>query len=172
VQDLDAIPQIPCIPIVFSVNIDSVILDHRPGFDKFDLPQAKAVKSDWKNATLTLKVAVELETEDQITQALFPDRDLTQLDEVEQFLRNRFVQVFFEHNADIVVRRGSAGDRKLVIENNLTSEYPNVTTRFNSGDEIGCFSYILGAIAHLIIILHDIVAMIRSDNLSRWSYIN
>ena len=72
VHDLDATPQVLGILIALSVNIDSVILDHRPGFNKFDVPQqATAVISDFKNTPLTLKVAVELEVEDQLIYMLF-----------------------------------------------------------------------------------------------------
>lgn len=71
-HDLDATPQVLGILIALSVNIDSVILDHRPGFNKFDVPrQASAVISDFKNTPLTLKVAVELEVEDQLIYMLF-----------------------------------------------------------------------------------------------------
>ena len=72
-HDLDATPQVLGILIALSVNIDSVILDHRPRFNKFDVPrQATAVISDFKNTPLTLlKVAVDLEAEDQLIQTLF-----------------------------------------------------------------------------------------------------
>jgi hypothetical protein len=152
VQDLDATPSSRKdlgILVALSVNVDSSTLGYRHG-DKFDVPLgAKAMVSDWKNDALTLKVAVELEAEDQLVRALFPERDLKQPDQVEQILKCRFVQVHARTNADIVVKRGSAGNKDLVIErlDPLISKYASATTQFNPTRKLDYFPYIFDAIA-------------------------
>jgi len=125
-------------------------LGHRPGADIFEVPQgAKAIVSDWKNEALTLKVAVELEAKDQLVQALFPERDLKQPDQVARILKSRFVRVNARANADIVVKRSSADDQNLVIErlDSLIPKYANVTVQFNLANKLDNLPHIFDAIS-------------------------
>jgi hypothetical protein len=151
VQDFDASSRTTLgVLVALSVNIDFSILGCRPGANIFDMPQgAKAVVSDWSNDALTLKVAIELDAEDQLARALFPKRDLTQPDQIERILSKRFVKVYGRTNADIVVKRDSSGADNLVIErlDPLIPTYANPTTRFNATKKLDCLSYIFEAIA-------------------------
>jgi hypothetical protein len=136
--------------VALSVDIDSSILGHRPGADIFEVPQgAKAIVSDWKNEALTLKVAVELEAKDQLVQALFPERDLKQPDQVARILKSRFVRVNARANADIVVKRSSADDQNLVIErlDSLIPKYANVTVQFNPANKLDNLPHTFDAIS-------------------------
>jgi len=68
VQDLNAMPSCRSdLGILVALDIDSSMLGHCPGDNKFNVPQgAKAVVSDWKNRDITLKVTVELEPDNQL----------------------------------------------------------------------------------------------------------
>jgi hypothetical protein len=153
VLNLDALPASRRhlgILVAVSVDINFSILDYCPGSDRFVLPrEAKAVVSDWKNDAIVLKVAVELETEDELAQVLFPERDLTKPGEVERILSARFVNVIERTKADIVVKRHAAGDDNLVIErlDNLIPKYANLTTEFNPGNKFDRFPFIFEAIS-------------------------
>jgi hypothetical protein len=153
VQDVDATPSSRNdlgILVAISVDINSSVLDHRPGADAFDVPQeATVVVSDWKNDALTLKIAVEMEAEDELARALFPPPDPTQRGQVERILKNKFVKVHARTDADIAVKRDSAEDDNLIIDrlDALIPTYTNTTTQFNTTGKLDNFPSIFDAIA-------------------------
>lgn len=137
--------------VALEVNIDSSILGYPSEANKFDIPQgAKAVVSDWRNDASTLKVAIELGPDDPVVRAFFPERGLTQPEQVEQIIHSRFIKVPERANADIVIRRGPSDDDELLIErlDALIPKYAEVTTKFKFGvGMLDRFPYILDAIA-------------------------
>jgi Caspase domain len=150
VHGLDSTPSSPVILgtlVALSVGLDSSKLNLCPGADKFDIPEgAMAVVSDWKYNAFPLKVAVELGAEDRLARALFPDRDITQGDQVQG---SGIVQVLGRANADIVVKRKSATTEILCIErlDSLIPKYAGVITQFDPVNKLNHFGCIFHAIA-------------------------
>ena len=153
VQDVDVTPPSRNdlgILVAISVDINSSVLDHPPGADAFDVSHgATVLVSDWKNDALTLKVAVEMEAEDELARALFPPPDPTQLSQVERILKNKFVKVHARTDADIAVKRDSVEDNNLIIDrlDALIPTYTNPTTQFNTMGKLDNFPSIFDAIA-------------------------
>ena len=151
VQDPEAAPSTRKdigILVAASVSMDESI---STPLGDFQVPDgAKAVVSDWKNETFTLRVFVQSGFSPELTHALFPETvaGITQPDQVEKLIKRSYVQADSRANAHIVLSLNDNSELVVDRKDPTVGGYAEVTISHKVRDLADNLPFIVDAIAH------------------------